>query len=355
MKIDLIISTIRGGGAERVMSILCNKLQSEGHEVRLITFREAEEAYPIDQAVQRVKLSKKTIPVAKLNAFYHLIAFYSEKTNRPDQIISFLTLMNLVAILAGNMYGIPVIVSEHNNHLQLEPPAWLTRFTWRWIYRRAKFVTVLTSFDVSFFVRRQCKVEVMPNPCSFIPATNYNANRRKEIIAVGNLDRYHHKGFDNLLEIVYPVLCENREWKLRIIGEGTQGKQLLEKRVSELEMERQIEFLGFRKDVREILQNASIFILPSRFEGLPMVLLEALSQGAACLAYDCITGPSDMIQDRINGLLIEDQNMSAMRIGLKTLIEDADLRESLGQNGMDSLERYSLESIYQRWMDLLSK
>ncbi|WP_088340965.1 glycosyltransferase family 4 protein [Robiginitalea sediminis] len=355
MKIDFIISTIRGGGAERVMSILVNKFCQEGHQVRLITFKDGEDAYPIDPQVQRLHFNKKVLPNAKINALFHLVRLYRKKADRPDAAISFLTLMNLVAILACRLFRIPVVVSEHNNHLQLEAPAWLTKLAWKKVYRKANAVTVLTSYDIPFFRELGCQVAVMPNPCTFVPAVEYHAQRKQDIVAVGNLNRYHHKGFDNLLEIAGPVLRERPDWRLRIIGDGAEGKHFLSQRVNDLGLESQVSFPGFRSDIQPILLESAIFILPSRFEGLPMVLLEALSQGTACIAYDCITGPSDMIEHRQNGLLVPDQDIKAMQQELAALMDNRELRETLGRNGISSLDRYSTDAIYSQWMGLLAK
>src|SRR5690606_4511628 len=122
--------------------------------------------------------------------------------------------------------------------------------------------------------KRNKNVLVMPNPCSFeiIEKSKLERPREKEILAVGNLDRYHHKGFDNLIVIAAKVLWENPEWKLRIVGGGENGLEVLKNKASRLKVEDKIIFSGFRKDIEEIMMKAEIFILSSRFEGLPMVL-----------------------------------------------------------------------------------
>lgn len=177
----------------------------------------------------------------------------------------------------------------------------------------------------------------------------------KTILAVGSLDRYHHKGFDSLISIIKPIANDIQDWKVKILGGGEKGKPYLEELVKQNDLGDIIEFCGYSDDVRSIMKKSSIFILPSRYEGLPLVLLEAMSQGMACIAYDCITGPSEMIQPGVNGLLIPDQDESAMKKGLLQLVTDDELRGYLGNNAIKSLNDYTIESIYNRWEVLLNK
>lgn len=354
MRIDFIISALRGGGAERVLIALSEHFVKKGHEISIITYNRVEDQYNLDPQIERLHLNKKLFPVIKVSNLLNLLFHYRKNEHRPDVIISFLSLNNLISILIGRLYGIPVIVSEHHNHRHVENPKWLTRLTWKYIYRKAKYVTVLTHNDVSFFENYKCNVVVMPNPCSFEVIPNLNSAREKTIMAIGKLNRYHHKGFDNLIKLIAPVLKQNQDWQLKIVGDGNEGLHYLSGLASQFKISKQIDFTGFRNDVRELLSKSSIFVLPSRYEGLPMVLLEAMSQGATCIAYDCFTGPAEIIEDNVNGLLIADQDQNAMQEGLKKLIENNDLRQELAQNGLRSLDKYSIDNIYQRWSKLFN-
>ena len=92
--------------------------------------------------------------------------------------------------------------------------------------------------------------------------------------------------------------------------------------------------------------------MTSRFEGLPMVLLEALSQGMACISYNCISGPSDIINNNVNGILVEDQNMQAMSEQLNVLINNPELRIKLAGNGINSLDRFKIDVIYKKYLNI---
>ena len=354
-KIDFIIPALSGGGAERVMAILANNFVGRGYEVSVLSFNESAEgddSYDLDPKIDRIKLHDGRFNNHKIRSLNNLLGYYRNKTKRPDVIISFIGLTNLITILAARFYGIKIIASEHTNHHLKGSPQFLTDFTRKYVYRMADFITVLTSYDLAYYKEKGAKVVVMPNPCTFSPIENNNLKREKIILAVGGLNRYHIKGFDNLLSLIPQILEKFPEWKLKFVGGGEKGKGFLKALAKKLNIEDRVIFSGFQNNVGEHMRNASIFILTSRTEGLPMVLLEAMSQGMACIAYDCITGPSDIITDGENGLLVENQNKEEMTKGLSKLIENETLRFDLAENAVLSLDKFSLDTISSKWEQL---
>ena len=354
MQIDFIISSIKGGGAERVMVLLANYFASKGHQIRIITFSTTI-AYTIDRKVEVSILDKSNIKNHKLKWLYNLFLFYKKKKNRPSILISFSTLTNMISIIIAKLYHIKIIVSEHNNHLRVPNPKFLTNFTRNTLYPLADTVTVLTKYDVEFYEKKGSKVTVMPNPCTFTPIEKSLKNREKTILAVGRLNRYNHKGFDNLIDIVKEAFEGNDEWVLKILGDGDRGLSFLKEKVSQYGLENKVIFEGFCSNVAEYMEKSEIFILSSRYEGLPMVLLEAMSQGMSCISYDCITGPSDIITHGYNGILVKDQDKDLMVKELKELMNDFELRETLSKNAIKSLNSFEIENIYKKWMVLINE
>lgn len=349
MKIDFIISALNGGGAERVLVLLANHFSSIGYEVSIITFNNGD-AYELNNSIKRVKLHHGSFPNHTIRSLFNLLKYYSEKENKPDIAISFINRISFVSIIACKLRSIKIIVSEHINHLRIKNR--LVKFNIDYLYKYAKHVTVLTEFDVEFYKNKKANVVVMPNPCTFKIVDKINLNREKVILAIGNLDRYPHKGFDNLITIVKPILEKYPEWSLKIVGGGDNGMTFLKKLAKEHNLSNRVIFTGFRNDVNQIMRNSEIFILSSRFEGLPMVLLEAMSQGMSCISYNCKTGPSDIIKNNINGLLIKDQDINMMREGLVSLIENESLRENISGKAIKSLDKYSMENIGLKWEEL---
>ncbi|WP_340063258.1 glycosyltransferase family 4 protein [Ascidiimonas aurantiaca] len=355
MKIDFIISSLRGGGAERVLTLLATHFaESQTYDVTVITINRGEE-YELPSYIKRQKLSGGIIPNHTIRSFVNLTRYYARKKNRPDVIISFITLTNLIVIPVARLYNINIIATEHNSYLRVMPPLFLSNFTRKYLYRKANFVTVLTSFDLDFYQKYKAPVVVMPNPCTFKPQETYNTQRDKVILAVGKLDRYHHKGFDNLIPFIAPVLKANPEWTLKIAGSGDTGLKLLKELVEEHELEDQVVFLGFVSNISEIMNQSAVFILSSRFEGLPMVLLEAMSQGMASIAYNCQTGPSDIISDGKTGILVTDQDAEEMQQKLGELINDEKRIHELGTNALQALENFSIESVAKKYEVLFEK
>lgn len=352
MKVDFIASSLSGGGAERVLILLANGIEKRQNTVSIITFS-GSDSYEYNKSINRIKLHHGNIKNHTIRRFFQLYKYYKKKDNRPDIIISFLPPVSFVAILIARLFRIKIIVCEHINHLQIGSIR--DQFTRKYLYRFANFTTVLTKFDVDYYKKYHANVVVMPNPCTFEVVDNNDLPKENSLIAVGNLDRYHHKGFDNLITIVAPILKKHPDWSLKIVGGGENGMNFLYNLAKANNIENQINFLGFRSDIRDIMKNSKIFILPSRFEGLPMVLLEAMSQGMACIAYDCKTGPSDIIAHNDNGLLIEDQNIRAMQESLQFLVQDDMFRKKFSNNAIKSLNSFSINTIVAKWEELFTK
>jgi glycosyltransferase involved in cell wall biosynthesis len=349
MKIDFLVDSLVPGGAERVLVLLADYFETQGHDVTIITFNDIEVWKP-SKAIKRVKLFDGRFKNHMFRSIDNIGRYYYKKKNRPNVLISFMTRTNLIGILVAKLYGIKVIASEHNNHLKEIDR--LGDFTRKHAYRFANALTVLTAFDEKYYSKRKVNTYVMPNPCTFDIYDEDVRNRKKEILAVGSLNRYHHKGFDNLIPLITPVLKNNPEWKLRIVGGGKEGMALLKGLTKKHQVEDQVIFEGFSSTVSEIMKQSEIYIMPSRFEGLPMVLLEAMSQGMACISYDCVTGPSEIIDHDTNGILVEDQNADAMSKELEKLINNPEKRLSLAKQGIKSLGRYNIDSIYKKYLNI---
>ncbi|WP_100611540.1 glycosyltransferase family 4 protein [Confluentibacter lentus] len=349
MKIHFIIGSLSIGGAQRVMILLANHFADKGHDVSIITFNEPNDFIP-NQRVKHIKLHTDKIKNHTIRRIKILYCYYKKKNNRPDVMIPFITQINFIGIIVSKFFGIKIISSEHNNHLKKTD--FIGKITKEYLYYFTDVLTVLTNHDVGFYKKRGVKVEVMPNPSTFEIFKEKTRNRENVILAVGDLDRYHHKGFDNLIPIIAPVLKKNPNWTLKIVGGGTMGLEFLETLAKQHDISHQVVFEGYSNEVQKIMRVSEIFIMTSRFEGLPMVLLEAMSQGMACISYDCFTGPSDIINDNVNGILVENQNQLAMQEKLNILINDKELRIKLSSNGIDSLDKFQIDIIYEKYLNI---
>jgi glycosyltransferase involved in cell wall biosynthesis len=139
-----------------------------------------------------------------------------------------------------------------------------------------------------------------------------------------------------------------------IVGDTkNEGYLFLKNLAKDLNIENQVVFTGLRNDVKDIMANSEIFVLSSRNEGLPMVLIEAMSQDMCCIAFDCISGPSDIITNNFNGILIENQNYTEMTKVLTRLIESPNLRLKLSSKANTVTSKFDEDVICDKWEDLL--
>jgi glycosyltransferase involved in cell wall biosynthesis len=349
MKIDFVVNSLLAGGAQRVLILLANEFDKKDHDVTIITFNEPE-VFSANSTVRRIKLHDGKLKNHTLRSIKNLYKLYSDKKHRPDILMPFMTQTNFIGALIGKLRGIKVVSAEHNNHLrETDFVGYLTR---KYMYRISDALTVLTKFDEEYYKNKGVNAHIMPNPCTFDIYKETERNRKKIILAVGDLNRYHHKGFDNLIPIIAPVLKKNSEWKLKLVGSGDEGTKLLKNLSKKYHIEGQVIFEGYSTEVAKLMSESEIYVLSSRTEGLPMVILEAFARGTTCIAFDCVTGPSDIIEPNKNGVLIENQNFEAMTKGLDYLINNPELRIKLATGGQNSLDRYKIDSIYIRYLNI---
>lgn len=358
-KIIFVINSLESGGAERVMSILANEFVNLNYEVSIISKVPKKPFYKLDQRIKLIYPTNRISYKSKITTFSdRLLVYYSIykilKNNKPDLVVPFSTTTNGTIIPICKILGLKVVACEHNNYkVNLNSP--LIWFIKRYIYKKTDILTVLTNRDVEQFYSHFLKnVFVMPNPLALVPRkSNDNDSKENTILAIGNLNRWKHKGFDNLIRIFKRISLEHPDWKLKIAGAGQQ--EYLLKLITENELTERVFLLGEIENIAQVMQNASIFVLTSRWEGLPMVLIEAMSQGMACIAFDCFTGPADIIDNNIDGILVEDQNIDEFINKLSLLIENDDIRKNLAIKAVEKSKEYLPERIMDKWHELLTR
>lgn len=218
-----------------------------------------------------------------------------------------------------------------------------------YVYSRVRKVVVLTSNDVKFFEKRGLKnVVQIPNPVQPMQG-KLSECTSKRIIAVGRL--VYQKGFENLIDGFKVVHQHYPDWILDIFGGGPM-KEELQQRIESNGLSGIVTLKGLTNKITEELSKSSIFVLSSRFEGFPMVLVEAMNQGVTCVSYDCPNGPSDIVKNGYNGLLVENQNLEKLVEALEYLISHPDERKKMGHNAPSSVVQFSEEKVAAKWIQL---
>ena len=215
-------------------------------------------------------------------------------------------------------------------------------------YPRLDVLVVLTEQDREAYERLlngKLKLVVIPNTVHDVTGPRADLDRRR-ILAAGRFE--YQKGYDMLIEAFAAVHAEHPDWQLRICGEGKLRKQF-EQAVADHGLNGAVELPGPSDALPAEMEEASIYALSSRFEGFPLVLLEAMGKGMGVVAFDCPTGPRDIIEDRRNGVIVPPKDPAAFATGLKALIEDSELRRRCGEAAAETAQQYTIEAVGPRW------
>lgn len=356
----LLVSSLGGGGAERVIVELAAFLCDCGHRVTLATFTgEGEDAYELDPRVQRLRsdiMWDSTTVIGRIVNTVRRLAIVRRtvRSAKPDVVISFIDMTNIRALGALIGTGIPVIVSERTDprHHKIGR-AWerLRVLT----YPLAARVVVQTD-GVREWAQRaiaRARVVVIPNAVRAFGATDAvrpaSMPAGKVVVAMGRLN--HEKGFDRLLDAFAQAGLAARGWSLVILGEGP-NRQALTAQAAQLGIASQCLLPGRTRDPEAWLRHTDMFVLSSRYEGFPNVLVEAMQCGAPSVAFACDSGPSAIVRDGVDGLLVPDGDVQALASTLARVADDAQLRARLSACAPSVVERFSREAVYRQWQTL---
>jgi glycosyltransferase involved in cell wall biosynthesis len=250
----------------------------------------------------------------------------------------------------------PGLITIGQEHMHLRAHPLPLRWAIKRRYPKLGSLAVLTEADVREYEAllggraRQLRPVRLPNAVGDLGGEAANLGSAM-VLAAGRLTP--QKGFDLLVRAFTRVSQAHPDWRLRICGDGRQ-REILERLVGERELTGIVELPG-RRDLAEEIAQASIFVLSSRFEGFPLVLLEAMSRGMAVVSFDCPTGPSDVIDDRRNGILVPAGDVGGLANGIVELIEDEELRRRCSAAAIETARAFTIEAIGARWEGLLAE
>lgn len=352
-KIAIVISSLAGGGAEHVVCTMANFWHQAGRDVVVICFSDASERSQSELSPQ-VKVIALACLGKKSNAIqdnWNRIRKIREaiRVETPSVILSFMETVNILTILAARGSSVPVYVAD-----RIDPQSYSYGKHWRILrnltYGRAKAVIVQTQAVVKRYPKHiQKRIAVINN---FVKkADDISIGQHKIICAAGRL--HSQKAFDVLIEAFSKITNENPEWNLVIYGEGEERKEL-QNLIEDRKMKDRIALPGFSKDLRKNLSSASLFVLSSRYEGFPNILLEAMASGLAVISTRCPFGPEEIVTDKEDGLLVDVDDIDALAEKMSILMRDPDERVLLAENAKKSVEaKYGLNTIMKQWDGLL--
>ena len=360
-RILFLVSSMEGGGAERVAALLCNHWAKQGHQVTLMpTFSgKGKCQYVLDKQVKLDYLADRigTTRQSFWNKIRRILAlrriFFREK---PDVVVSFLQNVNVAATLAGLGTGVPIVVSE-----RIYPPAMPIGFIMEWLrcqcYPLASTVVMQTKQGLEWLMVNvpKARCQVIPNPVVYpLPASEPKLapnviipDDRKFLLAAGRL--VEQKGFDRLIMAFSHLAGHHNQWDLVILGEG-ERREALEKEARQLGIESRVFLPGQVGNMADWYNRASLYVMSSHFEGFPNTLVEAMAHGLAVVSIDCETGPRDIIRHDIDGLLVsQDDGIDGLISALDVLMADQKRRREMALSAVDVRLRFSMKQIAIQW------
>jgi GalNAc-alpha-(1->4)-GalNAc-alpha-(1->3)-diNAcBac-PP-undecaprenol alpha-1,4-N-acetyl-D-galactosaminyltransferase len=362
MRIMLAITTMNAGGAERVAATMLNYWARTSNRVALLTIYSTQnDFYYLDNRVHRIALGQNRATrnwwefvVNSLRRVKQIRA--AIRAFKPDVVISFLDITNIRVLLAAVGLDVPVVVEEHIDPRQnsIGRVAGCLR---RLLYPRAHRLVVLTPAIVGW-ARRIAKrdaVCVIPNPISeqFCGCgTAESEDDARTVVAMGRMEP--QKGFDLLLVAFARCVQKHPTWQLRIFGEGSQRPRLAGLAAG-LGIADRVRLENTVREPEKVFRKSSLFVLSSRFEGFPMVLLEAMATGLPVVSFDCPTGPREMIRDGVDGVLVPPGDTEALASAMARLMGNESERRVLGSRATEVVERFGLARVMAIWDELLEK
>lgn len=372
----IVIDKLVGGGAERVATVWANTFVKFNHEVTFLSNKNNSDkniCYYIDRKVKLEKYSEENnyFSSKKIRSYLNLIPkiyfFISKiiklrqviKKNNPDVILGVMSYPSLICFIASIGLKTKVISTDHSSfdrpeEVKLKFKDYFFKFYINKIYT---VVTVLTEADKIFIGNKLKNVVVMPNPLALNPIKEIDYNfKKKKLIAVGRIDDWHYKGFDILIKAWSKLATKYPDWILEIAGDySSESKNELDKIVTECSLNTRILFSGFHLNVEKLYKESELFILSSRYEGFGMVLIEAMSQGCACIACDYKGRQSEIIRNDNEGLCIDVDNVDELSKAMDLVISNNEYRHLIQKNAPLRAADYDPINIYSKWISLFQK
>ncbi|WP_298908480.1 glycosyltransferase family 4 protein [uncultured Aliiroseovarius sp.] len=352
MKILVVQGGFGAGGAEKVVAMIAAHRAQMGDEVTVMGFDMPDDGsyFPYPETVRLLLPdgAKGSNPLARFRMIRRTI-----KTTRPDVVLSFLTKINVLSLIAAIGTATPVVISERNNpRAQNAHPIW--RHAQNLLVRRAACAVMQTERAQADLPKSaQVRSNVIPNPCA--PNPDHPARpdpHGNRLVAVGRLDT--QKGFDVLLRAMVEIVEAQPKAMLTIHGEGSQ-RGALEALRAELGLEDHVALPGASPTPGAWLSQADLLIMPSRFEGFPNVLAEATVAGLPVVSTNCDFGPREMIVVGENGLLVPVDDVPILADAVIRLMQDSTLRAHMAGQAAINRDRLAPKQILARWDQVIAQ
>ena len=361
-RIAFYIGSLGKGGAERVIRNLAHYFYDEGYEVFMVTKLREETEYELNPKISRI-IADITPEEETGSRIGNLFARIKKLRNiweeiEPDIIVSFIRKNNLMAIASAAPLNIPVVVSVRSAPAREMSGRGVKELSFL-MFGKAAGIVLQTSQALDFFPKRlRKKAVILPNSINkeFIEyldnSIKETADRNEhQVITVGRID--DNKNQLMLVKSFIEIAKKNSAWTLHLYGDG-EDRSRVEEVALNSDFSDRIFFHGVVENVPEVMSRSDIFVLPSKVEGMPNALIEAMAMGKACISTNCpCGGPADLIENGVSGILIDVDDPMALANELDRLMNDEMLRSSLGENASKLRIRLAPDEVNRKWKEYI--
>ena len=357
-RVLILIPRMGGGGAERVVSIMANKL-SEKYLIQITTLVSNESFYPLSN---RVNFTSALYKINRLNKMTRIISmgvnfissiFFTRKTIKeyqPDIVFSLLEEMDIVTYLATrNLSSIKWICSERNDPTKRNVK--LQRIL-ELIYQKSDMLICQSSKVADYYSMVKRKV-IIPNPVDF---NNYpeviEESNPPRIVSVGRLVAQKNMGL--LIKAFSLIADKYPDITLTIYGDGPERKKL-EDLIANKKLQKRILLPGARRDILNTIKDAAIFAFPTNYEGFPNVLIEAIAMGIPVISTDFATGIAKEIVDENVGVLVKCGDIGGFSNAIEKLLINETQRQHIRKFSRKAIEAFDIENVMAIWDKLFKE
>lgn len=359
MKICFVHAGLKShGGIGRVVSVVANKLSSEQFDVHVVSFYDVPDTpdvYEMKRDIEKHALFAAPISMKKamLKGGVGKLANYV-KENGIEVVIACGALYFPLVVMAAWRAGCASVCWEHTNP-QIKSDHSFQGFARCFGMAFSSANVLITNAAKIFYDKkiRAAKNVLIYNPVDdelFNQPSVYDVDS-KRIISVGRLS--YPKNYSLLIEIAADVFRKHPDWQWHIYGEGEE-RIIIEEKIRQYSMNNNVFLKGAVSDIYRYYEKYSFLVMTSRYEGFPMVLIEAAARGLPIVAFDIPTGPREIIDHGHNGLLVPANQKDEMIRSIETLMDDPASRQRYSSNAINSVLRFSNAKIIEQWKHLLT-
>lgn len=351
MKILFSDATLLHGGAERVISILANELVQMGHEVEILLYYDRPVWYEIDK---RVNIHNDEQVIGKANPIKHILYRHRVlKHTDADVVVSFLAPINMINIVASRFCKVPIIVADRNDPRKTPVNALLRKLR-DFLYRFADGIVLQSKNNQAYFskcVQRKSAVIYNPVDVGDYKGVALKTEKEDEIVAVGRL--IEQKNPFMLLKAFYEIQKKYPTFKLTFYGEGNLADEI-KAQAAKLGIADKVCVPGAVKDVFEHVKRAKLYVMTSQYEGMPNALIEAMCVGVPVISTR-VSGAVDLIHDKINGRLVDCEDVNGLENAIAELLGDYDKAVKYATEGVALNEKLESQQITSDWIKFIEE